>query len=106
MLYKYQETEEREKVRYIVYWEFCVEDMDKVFNKFGEYMKEHEENPGKYQEYLYPPHFIGQTKGFSIVEGTPEQVNNVLIYWTPLLKLKYKPIREAAKYVEQYMKSK
>jgi hypothetical protein len=34
------------------------------------------------------------------VEGTPEQINKVLIYWTPLLKLKYKPIREAATYVE------
>ena len=40
------------------------------------------------------------------MEGTPEQINSVLIFWTPLLKLKYEPIREAAKYVEQYMKSK
>ena len=60
----------------------------------------------KYQEYLFPPHFMGQTNGFSIVEGTPEQVNNAIIYWTPLLKMKYKPIRAAAQYVEQYMKFK
>ena len=93
-------------MKYIAYSEFCPEDIEKVLKKFGEYKKELEENPGKYQEYLFPPHFTGQTKGFSIVEGTPEQINNVLIFWTPLIKFKYIPIREAAKYFEQYMKSK
>ena len=93
-------------MKYIAYSKFCPEDMEKVVKKFGEYKKEHEENPGKYQEYLFPPHFTGQTKGFSIVEGTPEQINNVLIFWTPLIKFKYIPIRKAAKYFEQYMKSK
>ena len=93
-------------MKYIVFWEFCPEDMDKAAKKFVEYMQEHEKKPEKYQKYLYPPQFIGQTNGVSLVEGTPEQINNVMIYWTPLLKMKYKPIREAAKYVEQYMKSK
>ena len=106
-LYKYQETEEGEKVKYLVFWEFCPEDMDKAFKKFGEYMKEHEENPGKYQEYLYPSHgFAGQPQGFSIVEATIEQINNVAMYWTPLLTFKYKPIVESAKFVEQYLKPK
>jgi hypothetical protein len=92
-------------VKYLVLWEFCPEDMEKVFKKFGEYMKEHEEKPGKYQEYLYPTQkFAGQTKGFSIVEATPEQINNVSIYFTGLAKLKYKPIEDLAKFVEQYMK--
>jgi hypothetical protein len=94
-------------VKYLVYWEFCPENLEKVIKKFVEYQKEHEKNPGKYQEYLYPPHaFAGQTKGFSIVEATPEQINNVGIYWTPLLTFKYKPIGESAKFIEQYMKSK
>ena len=81
--------------------------MEKITKKFAEYQKELENNPGKYQEYLYPPHgFAGQTSGFSIVEATPEQINNVSIYWTPILKLKYKPIVEAATFVKQYMESK
>ena len=76
-----------------------------MFKKMTEYRKEHEENPGKFQEYLYPPQkFAGQTKGFSIVEATPEQINNVSIYFTELVKLKYKPIEDLAKFVEQYMK--
>ena len=104
-LYKYQEIEETEKLKYLTYWEFCPEDMEKITKKFAEYQKELENNPGKYQEYLYPPQkFAGQTKGFSIVEATPEQINNVSIYFTPLLKLKYKPIEDLAKFVEQYMK--
>ena len=94
-------------MKYLVYWEFCPENLEKVIKKFVEYQKEHEKNPGKYQEYLYPPQaFAGQTKGFSIVEATPEQINNVAMYWTPLLTFKYKPIGDSAKFVEQYMKSK
>ena len=94
-------------MKYLVYWEFCPENLEKVVKKFVEYQKEHKKNPGKYQEYLYPPHaFDGQTKAFSIVEATPEQINNVAMYWTPLLTFKYKPIGDSAKFVEQYMKSK
>jgi hypothetical protein len=95
------------ELKYIVYWEFCQEDLEKVVNKFVKYQKEHEKNPGKYQEYLYPPHaFVGQTKGFSIVEATPEQINNVAIYWTPELTFKYKAIDQSSNFVEQYLKTK
>ena len=94
-------------MKYIAYWEFCPEDMEKAVTKFVEYQKEQEKNPGKYQEYLYPPQaFAGQTKGFSIVEATPEQINNVTMYWTPILQFKYKPIGKAGTFVEQYLKSK
>lgn len=93
-------------MKYLVFWEFCPEEMEKASKKFGEYMQEHEKNPGKYQEYLYPPHFIGQSNGFSIVEASPEQINNLIIYWTPFLKLKYKPIRQASKFMEQFSKFK
>ena len=35
-----------------------------------------------------------------------QSFHSVLIFWTPLLKLGYNPIRAGGKYVEQYMKSK
>jgi len=94
-------------MKYLTFWEFCSEDMDKVIKKFVEYQKELEKNPGKYQKYIYPPHaFGGETKGFSIVEATPEQMAENTFYWTPLLKMTYKPIMESAKIVEQYLKSR
>jgi hypothetical protein len=94
-------------VKYLTFWEFSPEDMDKAVKKFGEYQKELEKNPEKYQTYIFPPHgFAGKTNGFSVVEATPEQINNVAIFWTPILKLTYKPIIQAAAFVEQYLKSK
>jgi hypothetical protein len=106
--YKSTKTERRgEELKYIVFWEFCPEDMDKVIKKTVNIQQEAEKNPGKYPEYIFPPHSIGgQTKGFSVVEATPEQTVNGILYWHPELKLKYMPIYETAKITEQYMKSK
>ena len=87
-------------MKYLVNREFRPENMEKVFNKFGEYLKDHEKNPGKYPEFLWPCHaFAGQSKGFSLVEATPEQINNEIFYWNPLLKLNFNPIIEVSKLV-------
>ena len=45
-------------------------------------------------------------KGFSVVEATPEQIVNGVLYWHPELKLKYMPIIESAKFIEQHLRSK
>ena len=94
-------------MKYIVFWEFCPEDLDKVAKKFVELPEMRKKNPGKYPEYIFPPHTIGgQPKGFSVVEATPEQIVTGVSYWRPELKLKYMPIIESAKFIEHYMKSK
>ena len=94
-------------MKYLTFWEFSPEDMDKVIKKFAEYQKELEKNPDKYQTYIYPPHaFGGETKGFSIVEATPEQMVENVLYWTPLLRMKYKAIVASAKIAQQYLKPK
>ena len=94
-------------MKYIVFWEFCPEDLDKVMQKSVKAQKEAVENPDKYSKYLLPPHSIGaQSKGFSVVEGTPEQIVNGVLFWSPEMKLKYMPIIESAKFIEQYMKTK
>ena len=94
-------------MKYIVFWEFSPDDWEKIVPKFQEYMKDHEENPGKYQEYLLGGHaFAGQTKGFSVVEATPEQISNVFLFWRSLLHLKYVPIEEITNIVGQYLETK
>ncbi len=92
-------------MKYIMYWEYNPEDMENAVKKFKEYHKEREKNPEKYQEYLSPAYaFAGQTKGFALVEATPKQINNVAIYWAPLLHLKYKPIVQLSTFNEEIMK--
>jgi hypothetical protein len=94
-------------LKYIVFWEFCPEDMGKVIEKSVKAQKEAEKNPGKLPEYIMPPYSIGgQTKGFSVVEAEPEQIVNGVLFWHPELKLKYMPIIESGKFIEKYMKSK
>ena len=94
-------------MKYIVFWEFSPEDMDKVVEKSVKAQEDAKKNPGKYPEYIFPPHAIGgQPKGFSLVEATPEQIVTGVTYWRPELKVKYMPIIESAKFIEQHMKSK
>ena len=94
-------------MKYLVFWEFNSEDFDKVIQKSVKAQKESVENPDKYVKYLLPPHSIGgQNKGFSVVEGTSEQIINGVLFWRPELKLKYMPIFDTATIIEQHMKSK
>ena len=94
-------------MKYLVFWEFCPEDLDRVIEKSVKHAEVTKKNPGKYPEYILPPHSIsGQMKGFTVVEATPEQMVNGVLYWHPELKLKYMPIIESAKFMEQHLKSK
>jgi hypothetical protein len=81
--------------------------MAKVIEKSVKAQKIGEKNPGKFPEYIMPPHTIGgQTKGFSVVEAEPDQIVNGVLFWHPELKIKYMPIIESSKFIEKYLKSK
>jgi len=94
-------------MKYIVFWEFCPEDFDKVVERYQALGKEVEKHPDKYGKVLFPGHAMaGETKGFEIVEATSEQMIDDINFWMGLLTLKFVPILEAAKLVESYLKSK
>jgi len=94
-------------VKYIVFWEFCPEDIDKVIEQFVAFGKGVEKHPDKYPEILFHSHgMAGETKGFEVVEATSEQITDDVLYWVGSLTLKFVPIFEAAKVVESYLKSK
>jgi hypothetical protein len=96
-----------EKVKYLMYWEFNPEDMDKVIKKTVEYRQLSEKNPEKYPENLYPPHSLGgQTKGIAILEGTEEQCAKLIMYYLPEEKVKLVPLFATEPLIEEYMKSK
>ena len=90
----------------IVYWEFCPEDVDKVIAKNIKSQEIREKEPNRFGEYLFPPQYTGQCKGFSIVETTQEQFNNAQIFYFPEMTLKFVPIDDVSKWIELYMKSK
>jgi hypothetical protein len=94
-------------MKYIVFWEFCPEDFDKVLEKYQAFGKEVEKHPDKYPKVIFPSHSMaGETKGFEVVEATEEQMMDDISFWVGFLKLKFVPILEAAKTVESYLKSK
>lgn len=94
-------------MKYIAFWEFCPEDFDKVVDKYLKMREDREKNPDKYPEVLFPSHSTaGKTEGLQVVEATADQIMDAVLYWRPLLKLKYVPLIESAKIVEKYLKSK
>ena len=94
-------------MKYIVFWEFCPEDIDKAVEKHQAFGKEVEKHPDKYPEILFPSHWMaGETKGFEVVEATSEQMTEDINAWMGILKQKYVPILEPAKVIESYLKLK
>jgi hypothetical protein len=97
--------EGEKKMKYIVFWEFETDNVDKVIETSQAYSKASEKNPEKFQKYVYPPHYMGNGKGFSVVEITkPEQLVNTQVYWNNVLKLKHHPIVESTSWIEAYLK--
>ena len=95
------------KLKYIVHWEFCPEDMDKCIAKNKKAAEITKKEPDRFAKNLFPPQYTGSGKGFSLVEVTdPEQFNNAQVYWFPEMKLKYVPCDDVSKWIELYMKSK
>jgi hypothetical protein len=93
-------------VRYIVFWEFCPEDFDKVLAKNMLSAEMRQKEPERYGEYLLPPQEMGYCKGFTISEATPEQVLNSRVFWFPEMKMKFVPCGDVSNWIEAYMKTK
>jgi hypothetical protein len=93
-------------VRYILFWEFCPEDMDKAIAKNKLQAEIMQKEPERFGETLFPPQYMGYCKGFTLSESNPEQVRNSNVFWFPELKLKFVPCDDVANWIEAYMKTK
>ena len=93
-------------MKYILYWEMCPEDIDKVIPLFQKMIKLRETKD--YPTALSPTYtFAGQTSGFTLYEvDDPQQITNFYFHYHPLLKMKWKPIEESTNTVATYMKMK
>jgi len=97
-----------DEMNYIGFWEYSPEDFDKVIELFRQATVEREKGTGKFPKILFPSHGIGgEHKGFTVYENaTPEQLTNLVLHYTPVMKFKILPIFESAKVVELYQKMK
>lgn len=94
-----------EKVKYLVFGEFCGENVDKVTEIAQKLREARKKNPEKYPEILFPSHsMIGDYKVFTVVEATKEQMINLRLPYGPLMKFKYVPIVKATEMTEAAQK--
>jgi uncharacterized protein DUF3303 len=95
-------------VKFIGFWEYDLEDTDKVTEKFRKIMEEREKGTERYGKLVFGPYHIGgESKGFAIYETDDmNQLTNLMVYYVPELKLKFAPIHESSKVLELFLKSK
>ena len=93
-------------MKYLLHWEMCPEDLDKVIPLFRK-MQELRGTKG-YPTAITPTYaFAGQTSGFTLYEvDDAQQISNFYFHYHPLLKMKWKPIEEGNNVVATYLKSK
>jgi hypothetical protein len=100
--------EEVSKLKFIGFWEYALEDTDKVLEKFMKMTAEREKGSEKYPKLIFGPYHIGgESKGFTIFEtDNIDQLTNTTIHYIPEMKWKFVPIHESSKTAELYLKSK
>ncbi len=93
-------------MKYILFWEMCPEDMDKViplFQKMGELRG----TKGYPKAITSTYTFQGSTSGFTLYEVEDQkEISNFYFHYHPLLKMKWKPIEESSETVKIYMGTK
>ena len=69
-------------MKYIVFWEFRPEDYDKVIKNVMTVVEDGEKHPDKYPKSIFSSHSLaGETKGFEVVEATPQQMIDDINAW-------------------------
>jgi len=95
-------------LKYVMFWEFCPENLDKVIVKLMRQNKLAEEHPEDYPRIVFPTHSMGGSfKGLAIVEVEDEkQLSNMVIAYMPEMTMKFVPLIDGRKFIELYKKSK
>lgn len=93
-------------MKYIAFWEFDPEDMDKVIEKNMQVLAAREKGIEKFPKTLSDSYSIGgEYKGFILYEtDDPDQLTNVILHFRPEMKWKFMPIFDSTKVIELYQK--
>ena len=95
-------------MKYIAFWEYCPEDMDKVIEKNRKVIAERQQFPDKYPKLVFGPYGMGgEPKGFTGLEtDDPEKLTKWVLAYFPEMKIKYVPLFETSKIIEIYQEMK
>jgi hypothetical protein len=95
-------------VKFVGFWEYCLEDTDKVVEKFRQVTAEREKGTTRFAKVIFGPfHLSGESKGFTVFEtDDPDALTNTAMFYVPVMKWKFVPIHESAKAAELWLKMK
>jgi hypothetical protein len=80
------------QMKYVMFWEYCPDDRDKLIEKSLRQAKLVEKEPENWGKALFPSHHYGWCKGLTIVEAEAEHITRTMNFWFPELKIVYKPL--------------
>jgi len=93
-------------VKYVVFWEHCPDDTEKLIEKTKRLVELAEKEPEKWGKTLFPPHYYGWCKGLTIVEAEQEHITRSMAFWFPELKMVYKPLLANSDMIKDYLELK
>lgn len=81
-------------MKYIGYWEFDLENMDKAFEMDNKLIAIAKEKPDDFPDLVLGAHFIaGNRKGLTIFEtDDPDKLLQISLYFSPVLRWKFLPL--------------
>jgi hypothetical protein len=100
-------------VKFIVFWEYSVEDTDKVISRMQKWREVLKKEPQKHVKYIFPPHNLstvnkkGNPNGIAIFETDDEEklIDHILNHM-PEMKIRIVPLLDAVKAMELNLKMK
>jgi hypothetical protein len=93
-------------LKYLSLWAFDGDDIEEVLKRNKELVLDREKNPDKYPKEVYPPHAdIEDWGGFTVIEGTHEQLLNLRQFWGTLMDFEFMIVIEASKAAELQRKA-
>jgi hypothetical protein len=94
-------------MKYLIEFEYDRSKADETIKLNMDFMKEMEKYPSKYYRYLYPPQYISNGKGFSIVEiNDSMQMINTQIFLEKGFNMTFTPITDIEEQIVTYMAHK
>ncbi|MFW9802825.1 MAG: DUF3303 domain-containing protein [Candidatus Thorarchaeota archaeon] len=95
-------------MKYIVFWEYDPNEIDKAVKKLIEFRDEIKKNPERYAKPVTPNYTMSVGfKGFQLFEAeNSEQLARMVLHYRPEVKFEIIPITETKKTVKLYHDSK
>ena len=95
-------------MKYIGFWEFCPENMDKAIEKNNQVVAERNTGSKKFGTVIFGPFGLGgEMKGFTVFEvDNYEQLINLSLHYVPYMTWKFVPLLETTKIIELWHKMK